>query len=107
MTKIKVLESNIAVVKDDYISLTDIAKHKDSQEANEIIINWLRNRNTIEFLGTWEKIYNDDFKPVEFEGFRKEAGLTQVHHSKTKKAQPKGFTPTKKNLPVPHLPNYI
>jgi len=69
MAKIKVLESDIAVVKDDYISLTDIAKHKDSQEANDII------RNTIEFLGTWEKIYNDDFKPVKFDGFKKEAGL--------------------------------
>ena len=75
MAKIKVLDSNITIVKDDYISLTDIAKYKDTQEANEIIRNWLRNRNTIEFLGTWEKIYNDNFKPVEFDGFRKEAGL--------------------------------
>ncbi len=75
MAKIKVLNSDITVVKDDYISLTDIAKYKDTQEANEIIRNWLRNRNTIEFLGTWEKIYNDNFKPIEFDGFRKEAGL--------------------------------
>ena len=75
MAKLKVLESNITIVKDDYISLTDIAKHKDGSDANEIIRNWLRNRNTIEFLGTWEKIYNDDFKPLEFDGFRKEAGL--------------------------------
>jgi len=75
MAKIKVLESNITVVKDDYISLTDIAKYKDFSDANEIIRNWLRNRNTIEFLGIWEKIYNEDFKPVEFDRFRKKAGL--------------------------------
>ena len=75
MAKIKVLESNITIVKDDYISLTDIAKYKDSNDANEIIRNWLRNRNTIEFLGVWEKIYNNDFKPLEFDGFRKKAGL--------------------------------
>ena len=75
MAKIKVLDQDISVVKNDYISLTDIAKHKDTNEANEIIRNWLRNRNTIEFLGIWEKIHNSDFKPVEFDGFRKEAGL--------------------------------
>ncbi len=75
MAKIKVLDQDIAVVKDDYISLTDIAKYKDTQEANEIIRNWLRNRNTIEFLGIWEKIHNNDFKPIEFDGFRKQAGL--------------------------------
>ena len=74
--KNKIIVQNIEVsMKDDYISLTDIAKYKDTQEANEIIRNWLRNRNTIEFLGIWEKIYNDNFKPVEFDGFRKKAGL--------------------------------
>ena len=51
--------------KDDYISLTDIAKYK-SDEPNDVIRNWLRNRDTIEFLGLWEKMYNPDFKPVEF-----------------------------------------
>ena len=75
MAKIKVLDSDITVVKDDYISLTDIAKYKNSKDANEIIRNWLRNRNTIEFLGIWERIHNDNFKPIEFDGFRKEAGL--------------------------------
>ena len=75
MAKIKVLDQDISVVKDDYISLTDIAKYKDTQEANDIIRNWIRNRNTIEFLGIWEKIHNNDFKPTEFDGFRKQAGL--------------------------------
>ena len=75
MAKIKVLDQDITIVKDDYISLTDIAKYKDSHEANEIIRNWLRSRNTIEFLGLWEHLHNPDFKPVEFEGFKKEAGL--------------------------------
>jgi KilA-N domain. len=59
----------------DYISLTDIARHKDSEHTDDIIKNWLRNRNTIELLGFWETIYNPNFKPVEFDGFRKQAGL--------------------------------
>lgn len=60
---------------DDYISLTDIAKYKDSANMDTIIQNWLRNRNNIELLGFWEQMYNPDFKPLEFEGFRKQAGL--------------------------------
>ncbi len=73
--KIIVQNQRISIVQDNYISLTDIAKFKNSDEANEIIRNWLRNRNTIEFLGLWEKLNNVDFKPLEFEGFKKEAGL--------------------------------
>ncbi len=59
----------------EFISLTDIAKHKDSANTDTIIQNWLRNRNTIELLGFWEFMYNPNFKPLEFEGFRKQAGL--------------------------------
>lgn len=59
----------------DYISLTDIARYKDPANTDDIIKNWLRNRNTIELLGFWEQLYNPDFKPVEFDGFRKQAGL--------------------------------
>ena len=59
----------------DFFSLTDIARHKDSEHTDTIIQNWMRNRNTIELLGFWETIYNPDFKPLEFEGFRKQAGL--------------------------------
>ncbi len=77
MAKIKVNEKEITIVsvnEADYISLTDIAKHK-TDDASAVIANWMRNRNTIEFLGVWESLYNPNFKPLEFEGFRKEAGL--------------------------------
>ena len=58
----------------EFISLTDIAKYK-SNEPNDVIRNWLRNRDTLEFLGLWESLNNPDFKPVEFDGFRNQAGL--------------------------------
>lgn len=64
----------ISKQNNDYISLTDIAKFK-TPEPNTVIGNWMRNRNTIEFLGIWESLYNPDFKPLEFDGFRKQAGL--------------------------------
>ena len=76
--KINVIGTEVTVQKQegqDYISLTDIARYKDSANTDAIIQNWLRNRNTIELLGFWETIYNPDFKPLEFEGFRKQAGL--------------------------------
>jgi hypothetical protein len=76
--KIDVNGNEIAIVKNDnndYISLTDIARHKDAEHTDSIIQNWMRNRNTIELLGFWEIIYNPNFKPLEFEGFRKQAGL--------------------------------
>ena len=78
MAKIKVLSKEITIQtrhKEDYISLTDIARYKDSYETDDLIRNWLRNRNTIEFLGIWEQLNNPDFNPVEFDGFRKQAGL--------------------------------
>jgi uncharacterized protein (DUF1015 family) len=56
----------------DFISLTDIARHRDAEHTDSIIQNWMRNRNTIELLGFWETIYNPNFKPLEFEGFRKQ-----------------------------------
>ena len=59
---------------DDFISLTDIAKHRDAQEPFSIINNWMRGRSTIEFLGLWEKLSNPGFTPLEFERFRMEAG---------------------------------
>ncbi len=70
-TEIVVISSN----ENDFISITDIARHKDSQHTDTIIQNWMRNRNTIELLGFWEMLYNPNFKPIEFEGFRKQAGL--------------------------------
>lgn len=59
----------------DYICITDIAKYKDKVNPRFIIQNWMRNRNTIEFLGTWENLYNSNFNRVEFEAFRNQAGL--------------------------------
>ena len=59
--------------KNDYISLTDIARYK-SEEPFIVINNWLRGKDNIQFLGLWESIHNPDFKPVEFDRFRKEAG---------------------------------
>ncbi len=70
-TEITVFQSE----QSDFISLTDIARHKDAANTDTIIQNWLRNRNTIELLGFWEIMYNSNFKPLEFEGFRKQAGL--------------------------------
>jgi hypothetical protein len=60
----------------DYICITDMATAKsDNSRAADVIKNWLRNRNTLEFLGTWEQIYNPSFKVVEFDHFKQEAGL--------------------------------
>ena len=56
--------------RDDYISLTDIARYK-SDEPKMVIQNWMRNRNTIEFLGVWEGLHNPEFKGIEFDAFRK------------------------------------
>lgn len=77
MSKIVVGNTSITVLRfkeSDFISLTDIAKRK-SDDPSAVIGNWIRNRNTIEYLGIWETLYNPDFKLLEFEGFRKEAGL--------------------------------
>ncbi len=77
MAKITVQQTNVTIIsvnEKDYISLTDIAKYK-SDDPTAVIGNWMRNRNTIEYLGIWETLYNPHFNPLEFEGFRKEAGL--------------------------------
>ena len=77
MAKITVQNTKVTVIsanENDYISLTDIAKHK-SEDPTAVIGNWMRNRNTIEYLGIWESLYNPQFNPLEFEGFKREAGL--------------------------------
>lgn len=68
----------------DYICITDIAKQRNSEDPNGVIANWMRNRNTIEFLGIWESLFNLDFNPLEFEGFRKEAGMNAFTMSPSK-----------------------
>ena len=60
--------------RNDYVSLTDIARYKNKEEPNVVVANWMRNYSTIEYLGIWERLNNPNFKPVEFEGFLKEAG---------------------------------
>jgi hypothetical protein len=78
MAKIDVKGTTVTVISggpDDYISLTDIARFKDSERTDYIIQNWLRNRNTIEFLGIWEQLNNPGFNPIEFDGIRNQAGL--------------------------------
>ena len=69
--------------ENEFISLTDIARYKSS-DPNDVIKNWMRGRETLEFLGLWEKLHNPDFKLIEFDGFRKEAGLNAFTMSPTK-----------------------
>ena len=76
--KIEVLtrEVRLTGVNDqDYVCLTVIARYKDPERTDYLISNWLRNRNTIEFLGLWEQINNPDFNPIEFDGIKTQAGL--------------------------------
>ncbi len=61
--------------EDDYICITNIARYKNAECTDDLVRNWLRNRNTIEFPGIWEQLDNPDFKPVEFDGIRMQAGL--------------------------------
>ena len=78
MAKITVLDKEVSIQTQneaDYISLTDIARYKEPDRTDHVIQNWLRNRNTVEFIGIWEQLNNRDFKPLEFEGFRSQAGL--------------------------------
>jgi len=76
--KLSVLEQDISTDTRDgveYICITDIARYKNAERTGAILGNWLRNRNTIEFLGVWEQIHNPDFKVIEFDDFKKQAGL--------------------------------
>ena len=78
MAKIEVLSNEIALLvsnNSDYLSISDMARYKDSNRTDYIIQNWMQNRTTIEFLGLWEQLNNSNFKPIEFDGFRKQAGL--------------------------------
>ena len=76
--KIKVQGSEITIFQNneqDYISLTDMVK--EIENGLSLIEKWLRNKNTIEFLGIWEKIYNTNFNSPEFEGIKNQAGLNR------------------------------
>jgi len=73
--KITVEEQEISIIKDDYISLTDMVRNIDNGLV--LIEKWLRNKNTIEFIGIWEEMYNSDFNSPEFEGIKNEAGFNR------------------------------
>ena len=76
-TKLKVNELEIVLYSEkdeEFISLTDMAKFRDSQRTNYIIQNWMRTRSTIEFIGLWEQLHNPNFKSIEFDAFKNEAG---------------------------------
>lgn len=60
--------------QDEFLSLTDIARYKNADYPSDVINNWMRNRNTVEYLGIWERIHNPDFNSLEFEGIDREAG---------------------------------
>lgn len=66
--------STFKIGKEDFISLTDIARNKNAEEPKDVVKNWMRSRTTIEFLGLWEQLNNPDFKGVEFDSFLFEAG---------------------------------
>ena len=78
-TKIQVEDKLISIVKrdkQDYICLTDMVR---DEGGSDHIRNWMRNRNTVEFIGLWETLHNPHFKPVEFDTFRKQAGLNNFN----------------------------
>lgn len=78
MAKITVKDTDLTILNindAEYVCITDLARYKNVEHTDDVIKNWIRNRNTIELLGIWELLHNPNFKPVEFDGFKKEAGL--------------------------------
>ncbi len=75
--KIEVKGTEIAIFKtqmDEYISLTDIARYRDTERSDYILQNWMRNRSTVEFMGLWEQFNNPDFNSIEFDGIKNMSG---------------------------------
>lgn len=99
MTMTKIQEINVKnttirtmkVGEADYICITDIARQKNSLEPNAVVGNWMRNRNTIEYLGIWESLNNPSFNPIEFEGFRNQAGLNAFTLSPSQKWETENY----------------
>lgn len=84
MKKLIVQDTLVSLTRvndDDYISLTDIARVRNSDEPKDVVKNWLRNRATVEFLGLWEKINNAAFKGVEFDSFSRLLKYFQPVHA--------------------------
>lgn len=87
MKKITVKDIDVTIIKfneEDYISLTDIARIQNPFEPKDVVKNWMRQKNTIEYLGLWEKIYNPDFKGVEFDPLLRQAGSNSFTLSPTR-----------------------
>ncbi len=70
--------------ENEFISLTDIAKYRNEDDPRFVVQNWMRNRNTIEFLAVWEQLHNPDFNRVQFEAVKNEAGLNRFVMTPTK-----------------------
>ena len=81
---IKILKQIQKDFENEYISLTDIAKYRNDNDPRFVIQNWMRNRNTVEFLAVWEELHNPDFNRVQFEAVRSEAGLNRFVMTPTK-----------------------
>ena len=81
-TEISIIENSD--YESDYISITDIAKYRNQDDPRFAIQNWMRNRNTLEYLGTWESLYNPNFNRVKFEAVKAEAGLNRFVMTPTK-----------------------
>ena len=77
--------------RNEYISLTDIARYRNSDDPRFAIQNWMRNRNTIEFLGLWESLHNPSFNRVQFDTFRTEAVATQHFFTVQELASQSGY----------------
>ena len=75
-TEIRVMGD--VVNEDAYISLTDIAKYKNPDNAFIVVANWMRNHSTISFLGLWEQIHNPNFKPIEFDRFKRSRAIMRL-----------------------------
>jgi len=65
--------------KGDFISITDIARYRDSERSDYILQNWMRNRGTIEFIGLWEQFNNPNFNSIEFDGIKNMADCVKPH----------------------------
>lgn len=88
--KVEIKGTEVTVISNkdsDYISITDIARYKNPHEPKDVVKNWMRNKNTIEFLGLWEKLNNPDFKGVEFDPIQKEAGYNSFTMSPSRWAE--------------------
>ena len=86
-SEIKVNKSKISIIRigtKEYISLTDLARYADEDDPRYPIQNWMRNKDVIAYLGLWEKLNNEDFKGVEFDAFKNEAGSNKFKISPQK-----------------------